>query len=172
MNKLLIVLALLATIGITGVIIATTAPEPPQAVQTVKTKQQPPAEYEALASELNQTRQRYNLPVIDYNTKLQASACYKADEILANDNFNHDNADGTKTWVHFDRARYPGTTRAENLAKNYSTTKEMIQAWLDSPSHRANLLSDKYTEQGLCVKSETLNNKTITVTVHHLGRAL
>lgn len=165
----LIIIAMLLMTGLTGLIIDTTTPEPPQAVLAVKTIQQPPAEYEALAVELNQTRQQHDRKALDYNAKLQASACYKADEILSNNNWQHMNADGTETWVHFDKAGYTGTARGENLAKNYSTNVAMIQAWLDSPTHRANLLSDKYTEQGLCTKTGILDGKTTTVTVHHLG---
>lgn len=169
MNNTLIIAAIIIVSTLIGVIIATASPEPPYDVVAVETIQNPPAEYEALASELNQTRQRYNLPVIDYNTKLQASACYKATEILENNNWQHLNADGTETWVHFDKAGYTGTARGENLAKNWPTDTAMIQAWLDSPTHRANLLSDKYIEQGLCKKSGTLNGKDATITVAHYG---
>ena len=167
----LIIIVMLLMTGLTGLILDTTAPEPPQAVIAVKTIQQPPAEYEALATELNQTRQQHELPALTYNAKLQASACYKADEVLSNNNWQHLNADGTETWVYFAKAGYEYTKAAENLAKGYSTNTAMIQAWLYSPSHRANLLSDKYTEHGLCVKTGELDSKTTSVTVHHFGRS-
>ena len=169
MNNTLTITALIAVSTLIGVIIATASPEPPHDVVAVETIQNPPAEYEALASELNQTREQHNRKALAYNAKLQTSACYKADEILSNDNFNHDNADGTKTWVHFDKAGYTGTALGENLAKGYSSDTAMIQAWLDSPSHRANLLSSDYTEQGVCKKSGTLNGKDATITVAHYG---
>ena len=169
MNNTLIITALIAISTLTGLIIATTAPEPPHDVVAVKTIQHPPAEYEALAAELNQTRKQHDLPALAYNAKLQNSACYKATEILENNNWAHQNADGTETWVWFDKAGYEYLRAAENLAKNYKTDADMIQAWLDSPKHRENLLSDKYIEQGLCERTGTLNGKRTTVTVHHFG---
>lgn len=169
MNKLLSITALIAISTLTGVIIVTAPPAPPQDVLAVETIQHPPAEYEALVDELNRTRQQHDRKALAYNAKLQASACYKATEILSNNNWAHDNADGTETWVHFDKAGYEYTKAGENLAKGYSTNNAMVQAWLGSPSHRDNLLSDKYTEQGLCTKTGTLDGDTISVTVHHFG---
>ena len=169
MNNTLTIAAIIIVSTLTGVIIATASPEPPHDVVAVETIQNPPTEYEALASELNQTREQHNRKALAYNAKLQTSACYKADEIISNNNWAHDNADGTETWVWFDKARYPGTALGENLAKGYSSDTAMIQAWLDSPSHRANLLSSDYTEQGVCKKSGTLNGKDATITVAHYG---
>lgn len=169
MNNTLIIAALIAASTLTGVIIATASPEPPHDVVTVETIQHPPAEYEALVAELNQAREQHDHKALAYNLKLQASACYKAVEILSNNNWAHDNADGTETWVWFDKAGYTGTRQGENLAKGYPTNTATVQAWLDSPGHRANLLSSGYTEHGVCKRSGTLNGTQTVVTAHHFG---
>lgn len=129
-----------------------------------------PAEYYTLETALNTARRDNNVTPLYYNTKLERSACYKADEILTNNNWAHDNADGTKTWVWFAKAGYEYEHSGENLAMGSYSVDGMVQAWLDSPAHRANILDTDFTEHGLCQKQGKLDGKATTVTVHHLGK--
>jgi hypothetical protein len=49
-----------------------------------------------------------------------------------------------------ERAGYTGWTAiAENIAAGYPTPEAVVQGWMSSPGHRANLLSPRYTEIGI-----------------------
>ncbi|UBF24763.1 CAP domain-containing protein [Kovacikia minuta CCNUW1] len=37
----------------------------------------------------------------------------------------------------------------ENIAAGYSTPEQVVQGWINSPGHRANLLNPSYTELGI-----------------------
>ena len=40
---------------------------------------------------------------------------------------------------------------AENIAAGYPTAEDVVSGWMNSPGHRANILSPKYTEVGVGV---------------------
>lgn len=63
--------------------------------------------------------------------------------------FAHTNPDGQSP---FDRMRDAGLTLsrgAENIAYGYATPEAVLQAWLDSPGHRANIENCSLTEHGV-----------------------
>lgn len=46
----------------------------------------------------------------------------------------------------------PGLRAGENLARSQRTAPQIVQAWMDSPTHRANLLDEGWTQSGVaCV---------------------
>lgn len=99
---------------------------------------------------------------------LRSSACAKADHMLAQDYWAHTSPDGVTPWTFIEQAGYRYTTAGENLAKSYPDDASLIDAWMNSPSHRENVLGD-FNDQGICQKTGTLQGKTTTVTVQHVG---
>ena len=63
--------------------------------------------------------------------------------------FSHTRPDGTRCFTIF--AQYSLTYRSagENLAFGFSTPEAVVEAWMNSPSHKANILSEKYTYIGI-----------------------
>nr|WP_218680367.1 CAP domain-containing protein [Rhodococcus qingshengii] len=99
---------------------------------------------------------------------LRSSACAKADHMLSQDYWAHTSPDGVTPWSFIEKAGYRYTTAGENLAKSYPDDASLVAAWMNSPSHRENVLGD-FKEQGICQKTGTLQGKTTTVTVQHVG---
>ena len=99
---------------------------------------------------------------------LRSSACAKADHMLSQDYWAHTSPDGVTPWTFIEKAGYRYTTAGENLAKSYPDDTSLVAAWMNSPSHRENVLGD-FKEQGICQKTGTLQGKTTTVTVQHVG---
>lgn len=66
------------------------------------------------------------------------------------DYFDHVTPEGVTPW---DRARAEGYDEpaAENIARGQETPEEVVQAWMDSPGHRANILNCDYKAMGLGV---------------------
>ncbi|MFE5643270.1 CAP domain-containing protein [Rhodococcus sp. NPDC056516] len=106
-------------------------------------------------------------PLITDST-LRSSACAKADHMLSQDYWAHASPDGVTPWSFIEKAGYRYTTAGENLAKSYPDDASLVAAWMNSPSHRENVLGD-FKDQGICQKTGTLQGKTTTVTVQHVG---
>ncbi|MEQ1768999.1 MAG: CAP domain-containing protein [Devosia sp.] len=85
-----------------------------------------------------------------YNTALEKAARSQAALMVEKDQLAHDL--GVKLR---DRVAAAGYTTAvgENLAGGQRTLEQAIEGWLNSPGHRATLLSDKFVEFGLAVQS-------------------
>ncbi|MHD0307542.1 CAP domain-containing protein [Rhodococcus erythropolis] len=99
---------------------------------------------------------------------LRSSACAKADHMLSQDYWAHTSPDGVTPWTFIEKAGYRYTTAGENLAKSYPDDASLVAAWMNSPSHRENVLGD-FKEQGICQKTGTLQGKATTVTVQHVA---
>jgi uncharacterized protein YkwD len=59
---------------------------------------------------------------------------------------------GTETPTLSDRARrvgYRGSYVGENIAFGFLSAASLMQGWMDSPGHRANILQTNYTEIGV-----------------------
>jgi hypothetical protein len=63
--------------------------------------------------------------------------------------FAHYSPDGTSPWYWFDEVGYVYAHAGENLAVHFSDSGEMVEAWMKSPTHRANIINQQYTEIGI-----------------------
>jgi hypothetical protein len=63
--------------------------------------------------------------------------------------FAHFAPDGTSPWHWFDEAGYVYTHAGENLAIHFTDSNEVVDAWMNSPKHRENIVNGVYTEIGV-----------------------
>lgn len=122
----------------------------------------------SLESLVNAERTKAAKQPFTTNETLRSSACVKADHMLSQDYWAHTSPDGVTPWSFIEKAGYRFTTAGENLAKSYPDEASLVAAWMNSPSHRENVLGD-FQDQGICQKTGTLQGKTTTVTVQHVG---
>ncbi len=99
-----------------------------------------------ILAEINATRKANGHPPLQYNTKLEAAARSQANLMAAKDTLSHNL--GVTLRERVTAAGYEGAV-GENVAGGQATLDQAIQGWLNSPGHRATLLSDKFTEFGL-----------------------
>jgi uncharacterized protein YkwD len=83
------------------------------------------------------------------NEALDAAAQLKAEHMAQNQYFAHYAPDGTTPWYWFDQAGYVYAHAGENLAIHFTDSAEVVEAWMDSPTHRANIVDQKFTEIGV-----------------------
>ena len=99
---------------------------------------------------INQGRTSRFLPELMTNEKLLSAAAKKSNDMLNRGYFAHLDPDGNYVWPTIEaEGYYPYKTLGENLAMDYSDARTMVDAWMNSPTHRANVLNDKYEDQGL-----------------------
>lgn len=117
----------------------------------------------------NSQRSQNGLPPLRYNPTLSASATLKAKDMFANDYWSHTSPSGRSPWDFFKEAGYQYSIAGENLAKDFYDTESMMKAWIKSPTHRANIVSDKYQEIGIGVVNGILGGVKTTLVVQHFA---
>jgi uncharacterized protein YkwD len=117
----------------------------------------------------NQERGRKGQKELVANQLLTKAAYLKAQAILDAQQFDH-NAGGKKFSSWIKEAGYEYSFIGENLAMDFMSSEGVVQGWLDSPSHRANLLSAEFNEIGVAVVEGMLDGKRSTIIVQVFGR--
>ena len=117
----------------------------------------------ALEAFANQTRQAIGLQPLKENTKLDQAAQLKAQNMVQNQYFAHTSPTGVTPWFWFSKAGYNYKYAGENLAIGFFESQEVFNAWLNSPSHKANILNPNYKEMGTAVLGGYGSNGTIVV---------
>lgn len=122
-----------------------------------------------IAELVNQERSRAGLSRLTTNAQLEASACAKADDMMAKDYWAHIAPDGTEPWFFFDQAGYRYVSAGENLSFGYRSDGAIVSSWMGSETHRANILGAHYTEQGMCVRNGEFRGSNVALIVNHFG---
>lgn len=123
-------------------------------------------------NQTNQMRQNAGLPLLHYNPVLSASATAKARDMFANNYWAHKSPSGKTPWYFFKANGYQYSVAGENLAKDFYDTDTVIKAWMNSTTHRANIVNVKYQEVGIGVVDGVLNGVKTTLVVQHFGAPL
>jgi hypothetical protein len=76
------------------------------------------------------------------NDALNRAAQAKADNMVQQNYWSHIAPDGTTPWQYFQKVGYSYSVAGENLAYGFSTSDQIITAWINSAEHRANVLGD------------------------------
>jgi uncharacterized protein YkwD len=96
----------------------------------------------------NEERQTQNLPILTTNPLLTEAAELKASDMATKGYFAHTSPEGKTPWYWINQVGYDYHYAGENLAINFSDSKDVTEAWMNSPTHRENILKGKYTEIG------------------------
>jgi len=118
---------------------------------------------------VNDERESAKVSTLTENELLTAAAQKKVDDMFAHEYFAHTSPDGVAPWHWFKETGYHYVHAGENLAMDFSRVNDQHRAWMESPTHRFNILSEQYDEIGIAVGSGTLNGKTTTVAVQMFG---
>lgn len=118
---------------------------------------------------VNQDREKNNLCDLSMNPSLKASAQKKADDLIGKGYFSHTSPDGRKPWDFIDRGQYRYLFVGENLAMNFSTAASVHNALMNSPSHKKNILHDRYEDIGIAMAVGMIDGKKTNVLVQFFG---
>jgi len=97
----------------------------------------------------NKERGAESLGTLQRNSVLDEAARMKAEDMADNEYFAHYSPTGVSPWYWFGQAKYNFVNAGENLAIHFSDSSDVMKAWMDSPTHRANIMDGKYTEIGI-----------------------
>ena len=97
----------------------------------------------------NAFRRSQGLGELTINLELQEAAQLHSESLAHDDFFSHTGIDGRMPWDRALDAGYNYYTIGENIAAGQLTPEEVVQAWIDSPSHLENLMNPAFTEIGI-----------------------
>jgi len=117
----------------------------------------------------NQERQSLGLNSLKVNQKLETAAYLKAQDMMKKDYFAHQSPEGLQPWYWLEVANYNYQQAGENLAIGFLDSEEVIKAWNESPSHKANLINPNYQEIGIAVLRGDFQGSDTTLVVQFLG---
>jgi uncharacterized protein YkwD/stress response protein SCP2 len=97
----------------------------------------------------NRERARAGLPPLAADPLLTTAAQAHSADMVARDFYSHTAPGGSRPW---DRAAAAGSTRrsiGENIACGQRSPAEVVEGWMNSPGHRANILKPGFTHLGV-----------------------
>lgn len=149
---------------------ATTTAKPLPGVST-KPQSQSGMSISGILKYTNIERVKNGLKPLAINKKLSASAVAKVDDMFALQYFEHDSPSG-KTAADLVREQgYSYQSVGENLALgDFGTDQKLVEAWMNSPLHRKNILNPKFTELGLAVAKGMFKGDPQWLAVQHFGK--
>ena len=118
----------------------------------------------------NNERTSRNLPPLAINPVLTQAAQRKARDMAAKGYFAHTSPDGSEPWYWFRGAGYTFSHAGENLAMDFVTSGDVERAWMNSPTHRANIINGHYTEIGIAAIQAVYQNRETMFVVQFFGR--
>ena len=102
-------------------------------------------------AKVNEIRVANGLNTLRYDASLEASAAVRANELTVR--FSHTRPNGSD-WYTVN----PDLMYGENLADGYTTADAVVNAWMASPEHKANILKPDFTT--VAVSTTVKNGKT------------
>lgn len=102
----------------------------------------------------NSERARAGCGPLSLNGQLNSAALAHSEDMRANNYFDHTGLNGSKPWDRAAAAGYGSSTIGENIAAGYRTADSVMNGWMNSPGHRANILNCSYNHLGVGLSSQ------------------
>jgi len=117
----------------------------------------------------NTQRAKVGLPPLTINSKLSSAALSKGQDMFNDQYWAHIAPDGKEPWGFIGEAGYTYRVAGENLARDFSNSSDMMNAWMRSPTHKANIVNSRYQEIGIAVIDGVLGGHETTLVVQMFG---
>jgi len=127
-----------------------------------------------LHSSTNGERSGNGVAALSLNSKLNAAAQAKANDMAARNYWSHNTPEGNPPWTFIEAQGYSYQKLGENLAAGFSSDSAAIAGWMASPPHKANLLDPAFTEVGYGFANNdnytSAGGGPMTIVVAHYGK--
>lgn len=119
----------------------------------------------SLLSQTNAQRANNGKAGLKINQQLTTAAQAKANDMIARNYWSHNTPDGQQPWVFVNNAGYKYSKAGENLAYGFATSADTVIGWMNSPTHKANLLDSAFSEVGFGIANGSNYNQSGPETV-------
>ncbi|MEI6494922.1 MAG: CAP domain-containing protein, partial [bacterium] len=118
----------------------------------------------------NADRAAERMTPLKQNRLLSRAAQLKAEDMARRGYFSHKSPEGLDPWVWFKKVGYNFLYAGENLAVNFYDSSDVQRAWMNSPTHRENILKNEYTEIGIGIAKGFYNGRETVFVVQFFGK--
>lgn len=123
-----------------------------------------------LYSLTNEQRKLAGLNELALDPRLNNSASDKCKDMIVKNYWAHDAPDGNKFWM-FVKKYTDYKSVGENLAYGFYSNKSIVDGWMNSPTHKENIVKSDYTNIGfaICDSPNFINEGKQTIIVQHFS---
>ncbi|MFI0816406.1 CAP domain-containing protein [Streptomyces sp. NPDC021098] len=98
---------------------------------------------------VNDERAKVGCSPVKVNAKLTEAAEAHSEDMAEHSNMSHTGSDGSSPGDRITRAGYSWSTYGENVAYGYGSAKSVMEGWMNSSGHKANILNCDFKEIGV-----------------------
>lgn len=124
----------------------------------------------AVIALVNESRVKEGLQPLSRNAALERAAQRKANDMFNGHYFAHHTPDGKPPWVFLQKEGYAYKAAGENLAIDFLNLNDAHYAFMNSPSHRANILNARYEQIGVAAQPGIFNGSPTLIIVQFFGQ--
>lgn len=107
------------------------------------------------------------------NSVLKNIAAIRVSDMFDLQYFEHNSPTGDNASKEAIKNGYQYITIGENIALgNFGGSKELVEAWMKSPGHRANILNKNYTEIGIYAKEGVYQGQNVWIAAQIFGKPM
>lgn len=117
----------------------------------------------------NQEREANKLASLYKSELLTQTAELKLKDMFEKNYWDHTGPNGETAWDFMETNNYRYLLAGENLARGYTGSQEVVRAWMNSPTHRSNILNPRFKEIGIAAGTGKIKGQTTTVIVQLFG---
>lgn len=127
---------------------------------------------EQIVEETNRERTNMGLEPLILNPILSEAARLKALNMFEENYWAHFAPSGKTPWSFILGTGYKFSYAGENLARNFYTSEDTVKAWMNSPTHKENMVNPRYKDIGVAVVDGVLLGQKTTLVVQMFGKSL
>ena len=98
---------------------------------------------------INAERKKLGIAELSYDETLSTVALSHSTDMAKRDYIDHTDPDGVGPFDRIDKASVNYVAAAENIASGFSTAAKVVESWLNSPKHSANILNAEFNKIGV-----------------------
>ncbi len=118
----------------------------------------------------NSARAKEDLPILTKNVLLEEAAQLKANDMATKKYFAHTSPEGITPWFWLTKVGYHFLYAGENLAEGFNESSDVNKGWLNSPSHKANIISPHFTDIGIATAKGNYKGSSTVFVVEYFGQ--
>ncbi len=125
---------------------------------------------EVMVEIINNERTMAGLPILVERLALDGSAEAKCKDMIDRDYWAHVSNDGVQPWKFFGDFGYKYRYAGENLTRDAESDEEAMRRFMNSETHKENILNPKFSDIGIGRCSGNLAGEETTIIVQHFGK--
>ncbi len=113
----------------------------------------------------NQERSARGISVLSENEKLDQAAREKLIDMFDNNYWDHKSPDGKQAWDFIRSENYDYLLAGENLAKGFNKSTTVVEAWMNSETHKANIVNANFKQIGVAIGTGVIDGQDVILIV-------